>query len=302
MTDQTFIYPERDNKENLLDNQVQNQNQSYIHPVNINTQSQKNSTPYQAYDSTELINKSQNQISQALNYTPQEINDPMIQSLFPPSQNCAFSAQEGISLDNNIAQTQTPGNTNFIIQSTTPVYQTQYEKYKNITEIPHKGIYEIDEDTFFISDGCCYLAFPSLFIIIGIGEIFMCFYLFFINKMNYQIFIFVLIHAMGFILIGICYIHCTYSAVYFIKGSNSLTVIKKSLINKEKKMIYRAGELEKVEFDYNNDCKKCVVIQLANGKKDIIFQLECSCCTFTKEEVEYFLYHINSHIYNKMRG
>ena len=42
MTDQALAYPERDNKENLLDNQVQKQNQSYMLPANINTQSQNN--------------------------------------------------------------------------------------------------------------------------------------------------------------------------------------------------------------------------------------------------------------------
>ena len=140
MTDQILIYPERDNKENLLDNQVKNQNQSYIHPDNMKSQSQIDSTPDQAYNSKELANKSQNQISQTLNYTPKDINDSMFQSLFPPSQNGDLSLQECISIDNNIAQIQTPDNTNYIIQSDTPVYQTQYEKYKNISEIPHRGI------------------------------------------------------------------------------------------------------------------------------------------------------------------
>lgn len=47
---------------------------------------------------------------------------------------------------NNTAQIQTPDITNYIIQSDTPVYQTQYEKYKNISEIPNNGIKEIDEN------------------------------------------------------------------------------------------------------------------------------------------------------------
>jgi len=43
--------------------------------------------------------------------------------------------------------------------------------------------------------------------------------------------------------------HFNYNAVYFIKGSNSLKVIKKSSLFKEKEIIYRAGELEKIKFD-----------------------------------------------------
>ena len=64
MTDQALAYPERNNKENLLDNQVQKQNQSYMLPVNINTQSQNNSTPDQTYSSMDLANKTQSQSSQ----------------------------------------------------------------------------------------------------------------------------------------------------------------------------------------------------------------------------------------------
>lgn len=78
----------------------------------------------------------------------------------------------------NTAQIQTPDNTNYIIQSDTPVYQTQYEKYKNISEISHKGIKEFDENTFYISDGCCNLAFRSIFKIIGILDIILGFCLF----------------------------------------------------------------------------------------------------------------------------
>ena len=157
MTDQTLIYPERDNKENLLDNQVQKQNQSYILPVNINIQSQNNSNPDKNYNysSMDLTNKSQSQNSQVFqkkNYTPHDLNDPIIQPLYPPSED--FD-QKVLPVDNNITQTQTPGNTNYIIQPDAPVYQAQYEIYSNISEIPHKGLKEIDENTFYISSTSC---------------------------------------------------------------------------------------------------------------------------------------------------
>ena len=44
-----------------------------------------------------------------------------------------------------------------------------------------------------------------------------------------------LIHAVLFDLIDLCYIYFNYNAIYFIKGSNSLTIIKKSLFNRKKK-------------------------------------------------------------------
>ncbi len=60
----------------------------------MNNQSQNKSTPAQVYNSKELINKSQNHNSQALNLTPQDKNDPMIHSLFPLSQNKDFPAKK----------------------------------------------------------------------------------------------------------------------------------------------------------------------------------------------------------------
>ncbi len=38
MTDQAMIYPERDKKEYLLNNQIQNHNQPYMLPLNMNNQ------------------------------------------------------------------------------------------------------------------------------------------------------------------------------------------------------------------------------------------------------------------------
>lgn len=104
MTDQALIYLERDNKEDLLDNQVQKQNQSYILPVNINIQSQNNSNPDKNNNcsSMDLANKSQSQNSQVFqkkNDTPHDLNDPIIQPLYPPSED--FD-QKVLPVDNNI--------------------------------------------------------------------------------------------------------------------------------------------------------------------------------------------------------
>ena len=91
--------------------------------------------------------------------------------------------------------------------------------------------------------------------------------------MEYQILIFLSLHGGIFISVGLCYIHFKYNAVYFIKESNSLTVIKKSLFNRKKKIIYKAGELEKVKFDYINKCNNSIIIILTNGNQDDILSL-----------------------------
>ena len=83
--------------------------------------------------------------------------------------------------------------------------------------------------------------------------------------MEYLILIFLSFHGGIFISIVLCIIYFNYNAVYFIKESNSLTVIKKSLFNRKKKIIYKAGELEKVKCDYINKCKISIIIILTNG-------------------------------------
>ena len=60
---------------------------------------------------------------------------------------------------------QTPMNKN------TPCnISSQYQNYKNISEVPHKHIYQIDSNSFFIRTSAdrCEMTFPFIFFIIGI--------------------------------------------------------------------------------------------------------------------------------------
>ena len=229
MTDKILIYPERDNKENLLDNQDQNQSQikPYILPFNMNPQFQNNSTPGQQYNSMDLVNTPKKSISQDFQRSnPQDLNDPMIQPLFPPSQDNDLPIQEGLSLDNNIAQTKTPDDTPYILQPVSPVYQSQYESINNISEIPHKGINEIDENTFFISAGYCSKAIPSLFFLfIGIGVYILCYYFLFIERAIHY-FLFLLVFGGMFNFIGFRYLFLNCKSVYLINEKNSRLVFK----------------------------------------------------------------------------
>lgn len=301
MTDQALIYLERDNKEDLLDNQVQKQNQSYILPVNINIQSQNNSNPDKNNNcsSMDLANKSQSQNSQVFqkkNDTPHDLNDPIIQPLYPPSED--FD-QKVLPVNNNITQTQTPGNINYIIQPDAPVYQDRYEIYSNINEIPHGGIKEIDENTFYISNNDCAMkVFFSIFFIIGLGELIFWLLDIILNiaKRN-LVFLFKgeIFGLFGYIgLLQCC------KNIYFTKQANSLIVIKKELCRKKIKN-YNAGELERVDFFLDKNQYK-IIIYLTNGEQQRICSLGNCFFNFTNEEIGYFLFHINSHIQNKMFG
>ena len=159
MTDQPLINP-----------QAQNQDQNQIY---INTPLQNNTTSDEPYNSTDLIDKPQNPVSQPIqkpNYPPQNLSAPMVQPLYPPSQGVALPVQQDIPVNNYPPQIQNPNNTPLYAQPVVPVYQTQYQNYRDISEIPHKGIYQINENTFYISTGCCFKIFPFLFFLLELDH------------------------------------------------------------------------------------------------------------------------------------
>ena len=108
-----------------------------------------------------------------------------------------------------------------------------------------------------------------------------------------------------------CSIFCfckTYHSAFFILGPNSLTVIKKAMCNK-KCRIYNPGDLERIDFTntltkgkrnvtVNNYILKVVE---KNGNIDVIFNIGDRITLFTSDEIEYFLYTVNTHIQTKMK-
>ena len=111
-------------------------------------------------------------------------------------------------LNNNITQTQTPGYINYIIQSDAPIYQAKFENYRNISEIPHKGIKEIDENTFYISVKCCskfYLF--SFFFSGGLGELIFCLIDSIIKQKIHDYCLLIFLHGSLFALFGYFCLH-----------------------------------------------------------------------------------------------
>ena len=211
-------------------------------------------------------------------YTPQDLNDPMIQPLFPSSQNNDHLVEKNLPVDNNTVQAQIPDKTPYIVQTSASVYQAQYENDSKISEIPHKGICEIDENTFYISNRCCGIIFPYIInFCLGFGILIFTFVEFFKNKMIYQVFIgFLTINGL-FIFISLCSMISKCRRVCFIKGSNSLTIIRKVVCLKKTKT-YNISELENVDF-LKNGYSHNIQFLLTNGKKEIIFSTDYSCCT-----------------------
>ena len=245
------------------------------------------------------------------NYYPPPQNNPQNQYYKPP-QNPNTPAQPVASVASPL-QGNIPVGTS--VQQGIPVnnypqtgevpqpaiqYDDTYQQYKKFSQISHKGIYPVDENTIYISTGCCFKAFPFIFALFGL--IFVGLGIFTRNVIPG-------VAGALFTCIGICMLFTLFNSIYFIMGPNTLTIMRKATCRTKNKM-YNPGELQRIEFthrytrDFGEKHKthkyKLTVIP-TNGEADNIFQVGSSSRVFTEEEMDYFLDYINTHIRIKMR-
>ena len=188
-----------------------------------------------------------------------------------PYQNSVFPQQQ--SHNNTLHVQKNPSHSNKIsIQPRLqrrvpiqPVYNEEYKKYKNISEINHKGIYQPDENIFYITTGCCFKLMPFLLIFFGF-LLLMAMYI----AMGALMFIYIASYAGAFFcFIGFLLFFIMYNNIYFIMDSNNLIVIKKALCRK-KTHIYNPGELIRIDFNHNENNYSLVIV-VKNGNNDNIF-------------------------------
>ena len=268
------------------------ENQIYTSSSNLNTPLPQNNTP-------------QNSNVQQQYYPPQNVPTPVektfiqpqnqlpppVQPVYPPNQPVAIPVQQ-------------VGPVISSPQSKSVGVQHKYQNYQNISEVPHRGIYQTDLNTFYISTGCCFKLFPFIFFFSGLGLL--EFSTFDISQ-SYIATIVGAIFSIG----GIFLAFTMYNNIYFIMGPNTLIVMRKALFGK-KVTTYNPGELEKVDIHYNYSYehdsegkggymnKYNLIIQEKNGKVEVIFNISSRSPAFTSEEIGYFLYYINTHIRTKM--
>ena len=261
----------------------QNQNNLYDKP--INSQNNQIPTPSQPY------------------YPPPQSAIPnQTQPYYPPGQIQGMANPVPQIYPQNNYPPQAGG----VIIPTQSAYNAKYENYKNISQINHKGIYQPDENTFYISTGFCFKLFPFIFAIMGV--FFMLVPLMDPKGTGGNIY---MASAAGviFFIVGVSLFFLMYNDIYFIMGPNTLTIMKKALCRK-KILIYNPGELLRIELNYaytrrrgrrrSHSHKYSLVIVPKNGKADNIFTIGSSSRFFTNEEIEYFIYFINAHIQTKM--
>ena len=182
-----------------------------------------------------------------------------------------------------------------------------YEHYKNISEIPNRGIDQTNENTFHISTGCCFKIVPFIFFLAGLGTIAISF----IVTDRIDVTIIISVFGLFFSSIGMFLFCKMVNDIYFIMGPNSLTIVEKALCGKETTN-YEPGELISINVHYeyvystsgegNGRYVHHYIFEIVRtkGKPINILNISNSSVIYTKEEIGYFLYHLNTHIKNKM--
>ena len=248
------------------------------------------------------------------NYCPPPQNGPKNQNYYqPPPQDPNVPAQPvtfvGAPIQSNIGldtpiQQGIPVN-NYPQDAVVPQpiqYNNVYQQYTNISQIKHRGIYQKDENNFYVSIGCCFKSVRYIVILLGLGIIGAGFFL--KPKINP---IFPIIIGAIVTVIGVFRLFFYYDSIYFIMGSNNLTIIKKASCRK-KTNIYNPGELQRIEFtqtytygDITFNGGYTLTVVPTNGEPDTILSIGTYFDLFTRYEIEYFSYYINNHIQTNMR-
>ena len=295
------------------DSQEDNHEQNHIEIITTNenhssSQQTQNdvSPPTPAYDSLqnmdEIIDKpsidSDIQIS-----TTQQPDNPQPDIGTPSIQ--GQSPSQGVANPVN-SKYSSPYTTKYVVPSE---FQSKYnyEHYKNISDIPNRGIDQTNENTFHISTGCIFKIVPFIFFLAGSVAITISFFV----TDRIEVTIIISIFGLCFISMGMFLFCKMVNDIYFIMGPNSLTIVEKALCGKET-TFYDAGELISINVHYeyvyssggegNGGYVHHYIFEIVpkNRKPNNILNVSSSSIIYTKEEIGYFLYHLNTHIKNKM--
>lgn len=191
------------------------------------------------------------------------------------------------------SQTNYPPSNEGVIFQTKPIINNEIKK-----EIPHKGILQPDENSFYITTGCCFKFIPFFGCFLGLLMI--------VISLLTEVIIIVIILGSLIFLVNFSFFFVLFNNVYFIMGQNNLKIVKEALCRK-KTLIYNPGQLLRIELNYqlssDDDAshKYELIIYPMYDDKDTIFSIGSSSKVFTNEEIDYFLKVINNHIQTKMR-
>ena len=225
-------------------------------------------------------------------YPAQNMVIPPNQPYYPPQESNPI--QPGVPMNNYPLQPTTLN-----VQNIPP---NQY--YKPYSLVQHKGILQTENNTFYITEGSTEKCVPFIPLFVSLF-----FILFGILKESFAALILALVCIIFSIIAFFSHIH----SIFIVLGPNALTVIKKALCHK-KTIIYNTGDLERINFTETKVKGKTIgkkgnydgykyefTVVSKSGNVDLIYNKFASSEIFTSDEIEYFLYTVNTHIQKTTR-
>ena len=185
--------------------------------------------------------------------------------------------------------------------------EIDYSKYNNINQLPHRGIKQVDDNTFFVSSKCCDKIFPIIWILISLLISSVVFWTKEIKAITMTISIF----GGASTLIGFVMLFRWYHGYYFQTNPNNIT-LKEAAWCCKKSTIYLAGHISSINFDVKNNINKkgklwysySVTINqnIRFPQEQVIFLGADYSHLYTEEEIGFFNYIMNSHIRKNLKN
>ena len=262
-------------------------NNNYNNQVNqYPTQQEINTTPY-------FYNNNNNPPNE---YMAQQINT---QNNYPapPNKGNAYPS-EVLQYPNS---SDFPQYNNNAIGKQTNLPQVDYSKYNNINQLHHRGIKQVDGNTFYISKRCCQKIFPILYFLLSLLFTTVIFW----TEIKVATIACTVLGGI-FTILGIIMLCKFYFGFYFQINPNNIRVTEKAWCGRHT-TVYGSGQVTSINFtvDSRTDNKGKVyytysiaIYQNIPGfpEKNVVFSDSHQTRLFTEEEIGYFNYVMNHHI------
>lgn len=179
--------------------------------------------------------------------------------------------------------------------------QIDYSKYNNITQLHHRGIKQVDANTFYISKRCCQKIFPIFYFLFSV-----CFTtVIFWTEVKVGTIVCTVLGGI-FTILGILMLCKAYYGYYFQINPNNIRVTEIAWCGR-KTTIFAAGQITSIDFQVergrNHRGKtfysySISIYQNIPGlpEKNVIFSDGHQTRLFTEEEIGFFNYIMNHHI------
>jgi hypothetical protein len=179
----------------------------------------------------------------------------------------------------------------------------QFENVQNITDLPHKSIYQPSTNFFSIQAGISYTSNYVLIVIFSLVILF-CIIAMILLLMNPFIPFFIIMFSTYILIFSICPLFSTDNIIEISLEDTYVTIIGKAACCKKKIRVFSKNQLIRLDFEEEEVKNKInfkifrVFLIFNQGQKELLFIGNSE--KYTIEEIRYLLFYVNNHINTKM--